>query len=138
MTTNAYQIGATYGELASLSALATPVTDPEGVTHFVAYSRALELGDGTVRGGGFPSTKWHWGFMSAAQYAQLKTFCAGKSANVVIRTTDGTYTTGTPDYAAYNAVMVWPEGPEEVDKFAGRILNVTIEFRHLVIISEGA
>ena len=122
-----YQIGTTYGGLANLEALTTPVIPPRST--FVPYSASIELGDGTVRGGGWAVATWTWDFLTRAQRDQLRTFCTGKSAAVYIKTRK----TDTVDaYQVYTAVMVWPENEE---RSHGYRLDFTLEFRKCVAYS---
>jgi len=99
-----YQIGTTYGGLTNLESLTTPVAPPK--SSFIPYSQSLALGSGSVRGGGWATAIWSWGFLTQAQRNQLRTFCTGKSASVYINTRKN----DTSDaYQVYTAVMVWPD-----------------------------
>jgi hypothetical protein len=134
MAVDNYCIGTTYGNLTNVENLTPSIPGPEAMKHFQGYTHTPDLGNGLVRGGGFPKTAWHWGFLSAAQRDVLRsTYCSGKSSNVYIRTTDGSYTSGSPTYKVYQAVMIWPDTE---DRFAGRSLDITIEFRNLVYYPE--
>ncbi len=88
------------------------------------YSTDIRLGDGSMRGMGFPVATWHWGFLSAVQRDLLKSFCVGQSALVYIRSIKDDLS-----YADYQAVMVWPT---EEERAAGRVLDFTLEFHRLV------
>ena len=117
-----YKIATALIDLALLSELTTPVPWPfASVTPSVG---SITLGDGTERAIGSPLAAWHWGFLTSAQRDQLKTFCPGKSAAVYIRTIlpDGSF-------ADYSAIMVWPQNEM---RQAGRVIDITVEFRQLV------
>lgn len=116
-----YQIGTTYGGLANVESLATPLAAPRSTPP--DYSQPIELVSGGVRGGGWLACTWSWATMTQAQYDQLRTFCSGKSAEVYINTRkdDGAY-------QVYTAWLVWPEQPR---RDSGRVLDVVLEFRDL-------
>jgi hypothetical protein len=98
------------GALVNVENLSTPVDPPKGLFH--PYSQMLQLGDGTVRGGGWATATWSWKIITVAQRDQLRTFCPGASAVVYIqtRTMDS-----TDSYGIYQAVMVWPITTEDRD-----------------------
>jgi len=119
-----YEIGTSYGGMANLEDLTTPVDPPK--SSFWPHSRYVNLGNGQVRGAGFARAEWRWGFVTQAQRNQLRTFCTGASAEVYIQTRKN----DTSDaYQVYTAVMVWPE---EEQRENGRRLDFVIEFRDLV------
>ena len=122
MTITTFQIGTTSAGLADLSALSVPVVEPRST--FKKYPIAFDLGNGQVKGAGYPVATWTWDFITDAQRDKLKTYCTGKSAAVYISTKDDSLA-----YKAYSAIMVWPEIEEH---FATRRLDFVIEFRHLV------
>ena len=113
-----YEIGSTYGGMANLGELSTPVPAPART--FKPYSVRKPLGDGTVRGLGFAQATWRWGYLTQDQRDQLRTFCSGASAGVYIKTrkNDGTY-------QVYSAVMVWPDEEEFKN---GKVLDFSIQF----------
>ncbi len=115
-----FAIGTTLAGMQALSAMSIPA--PQST--FRPYSTDIRLGDGTMRGMGFPVATWHWGFLSAAQRDVLKAFCAGQSALVYLRTTKDNMV-----FDDYQAVMVWPT---EEERAAGRVLDFTLEFHRLV------
>jgi hypothetical protein len=125
MTLQNYQIGTT-SSTTNVESLTTPLKPPRSTWN--EYSQAVETADAGVRGAGWKVVTWTWDYITIAQRTQLRTFCAGKSATVYIRTKvlTGTY----PAYEYLTGKMVWPDGPEEMRN--GRILNVTLEFRALV------
>ena len=103
-----YEIGATGPGLTNLAALTPPVPEPK--SNFQDSSRYVTLGDGSVRGLGWLAAEWRWTFLTRAQRDELKTFCAGASADVFIRTrTNDTIDT----YGEYSAKMIWPQNEEK-------------------------
>ncbi|MFA5836171.1 MAG: hypothetical protein WC837_04360 [Bellilinea sp.] len=122
MARYSFEIGLTQGGMINLESLATPVIPP--AFDFADYSDEIELPNGRVRGMGFPRATWRWGNLEQAERTQLRTFCAGKSAEVYIKTlvNDKTYKT-------FRAVMVWPAGE---DPTCDILLDFELAFRHLV------
>ena len=93
---------------------------------YKVYTEPIELGSGAIRGAGFPSVIWRWGFLTQEQRDALRTYCPGASANVYIKTSG---VDSADAYGIYSAVMVWPE---EEDRQASRRTDFAIEFRRLV------
>ncbi len=124
MAQYSYEIGLNYGGMTNVEELATPLPAPKST--FRPYSQRRNLGDGTVRGLGWVIATWRFGILKPALRDQLRTFCAGASAEVYIKTRKN----NTLDaYQVYTAVMIWPE---EEEKRAGRRMDFVIEFRNLV------
>ncbi|HZU86602.1 MAG TPA: hypothetical protein VFF78_03895 [Anaerolineaceae bacterium] len=115
-----FAIGSTHAGLQALTVMSIPA--PQST--YRPTSTDVRLGDGSVRGMGFPVATWHWGFLSAAQRDQLRALCPGQSAAVYIRTVKDDLT-----YDDFSAVMVWPS---EEERAAGRVLDFTLEFHRLV------
>lgn len=118
-----YEIGTTLGGIALLSSLSPKVTDPE--SNFSDYQNTVTLGNGVIRGMGYPSATWHYGFLQSAEYDKLKTFCGGISAEMYIATVNN-----DGDFKRYLGVMIMPT------TFVirnGRYMDVTINFTHLVL-----
>jgi hypothetical protein len=116
--------------LINLEELATKMHAPKSA--FTEYSQRLALGSGGVRGAGWATGQWRWGFLSQAQRDQLRTFCTGMSNEVYIRTRKN----DTSDaYEYYSGVVMWPVGEEE--KHAGRRLDFVFAFQSLVEVSIG-
>lgn len=90
------------------------------------YTEPIELGSGAIRGAGYPSVVWRWGFLTQDQRDILRAYCTGASADVYIKTSG---VDSADAYAVYSAVMVWPE---EEDRQASRRTDFAIEFRKLV------
>lgn len=93
---------------------------------FEPYSQPLNLGNGGVRGGGWPVASWKWGVMTRPQRNALRAYCTGASAAVYIKTT---IKDSSDAYAIYSAAMIWPL-PEERD--ATRRVGFEVKFRALV------
>ena len=120
-----FMIGTTLGGMTALKSLTTPVSNPMGT--FTPYSKPLDLGDGSVRGGGWMAATWDWqDIISAAERHQLRTFCTGASSWVYIVT----LVNDLDAYLAYYGVMIWPEEAEERDWL--RRVKFQIKFRGLV------
>ncbi len=122
MTLYDYEIGASYGAMVNLESLTAAVNPPK--SSFRPNSQRQQLGDGTVRGGGWATAEWRWGFVTQAQRDQLRTFCTGASSEVYIKTRKN----DADAYQVYTAVMIWPEVEE---KIAGRRLDFVIQFQNL-------
>lgn len=94
---------------------------------FKPYSQQITMGDGTVRGSGWPTAEWTWDIISAAQRAWLRVFIPGQSADLYIRTR-------TPDSPGtglvFRCVGIWPIESEELD--FKRSVKFTIAFQRMV------
>lgn len=115
------EIGTTLVGLATLDSLG--IILPK--TSYTPHSSLLRLGDGTVKGMGWPTATWHWNIISATQKAILRTYSTGASEIIFIRTklNDGTY-------EDFECVMIWPPN-DEIS--ATRSLSFTIQFQRLVV-----
>jgi len=116
--------------LVNVEDLTVPVFSPKGT--FVPFSQYLTLGNGLVRGLGWATARWLWGFLSNTQRDQLRLFCDDGSGNplasnsVYIRTRNNEQTDA---FAYYKANMVWPQ---EEEKQAAKRLTFAIDFQNLV------
>jgi len=118
-----YEIGTTEVGMENLADLTVPVPEPK--SDYQEYSRHLTLGDGTVRGAGWTIAEWRWTYLTRPQRDQLKTFCAGASASIYIKTR----TNETEDvYDVFTAVMIWPIDEE---KSFSRRMDFVIRFTNL-------
>jgi hypothetical protein len=122
--TDAYKIGTSLVGMVTLDSLGIP--DPKGI--YRPYTEAVNLGDGTVRGAGYPTAEWQWGFLTQTQREALRDYCAGASASVYIETTT---TENSDEYKDFLAVMIWPE--EEERTSAMRRLEFSVQFRQMVV-----
>ena len=119
-----FMIGTSLGGMTALKSLTTPVSNP--LATFTPYSKPLDLGDGSVRGGGWIACTWDWqDIISAAERHSLRTFCTGASAHVYI----ATRVNDQDAYLAYYAWMIWPQ--EEERDFLRRV-KFQIKFRAMV------
>jgi hypothetical protein len=118
-----YKIGTSYAGMVNLEEMTPAVFAPKH--SLIVYSKPVNTGDAGVKGYGWRSTTWHWDYLTQAQYSALRTICPGMSVQVYINTR---VNTGT--YASYTAMMVWPS--QEPEYIAGRLLDITVEFRALV------
>ena len=119
-----YEIGPTYAGMTNVEELATPLPPPRST--FKPYSQAVNLGNGRVRGNGWPVAEWRFGFLKQAQRDQLRAFCPGASACVYIKTRTND---SADSYQVYTATMVWPQSEErDAD---GRRLDFVVEFINL-------
>lgn len=119
-----YKIGTTFAGMVNLEALSPAVPAPYST--FKLFKNQVALGDGTIKGIGYPSATWTWAFLTNAQRNVLKGYCSGSSASVYIHTqknqTDAIY----DDYLC---VMVWPEEETVENHYK---LDFTITFIGLV------
>lgn len=113
----AYTIAALKNVETLVAYLLPPASD------FQPYSKPTALGDGTVRGLGWTTALWKWGWLTQAQRNALKALCAGVSVETFIatRNSDGAF-------KVYRAVLVWPD---REDHYGGKVLNFTLQFRKL-------
>jgi len=117
-----FEIGTTQVGMVNLENLTTPVIPPDW--NYSEFSDEIQLPNGRVRGVGYPTAEWRWGYLEKAERLMLRTFCVGKSAEVYIKTPINDLT-----YKIFTAVVVWPAGE---DPSCEIFLDFTLEFRHLV------
>lgn len=96
---------------------------------FLEYTQPIDLANGSVRGAGWATAEWKFGFITRAMREALRDFCPGASSEVYIRTR---VYDNEDEYRYYSAIMVWPV-PEKRD--AGTRLDFVIRFRALVQIT---
>lgn len=111
------------GVLTNVESLTVEVAAPKST--FQEYGEGIPLGDGSIRGAGWKSASWRWGYMTQAQRDQLAVYCTGASANVIIQTRTNS---NSDAYKTYSAIMVKPQSE---DKDASRRIDYLIEFRNL-------
>lgn len=118
-----FEIGSTLGGMVTLADLNPPVINPLG--EFDEVSDTVVLGNGLVRGLGFPRARWVYGFILSNQFDQLASFVSsGVSGNVFIATR-----LNDDSYLRYSANMILPISPQNR---AGRYIDITFEFTNLV------
>jgi hypothetical protein len=93
---------------------------------YVPFSRPTPLLDGTVRGMGWATATWKWGWLALAQRNALKALCAGVSVETFIKMPDDARVTRT-----YRAVLVWPAAEQY---YANTVLDFTLSFRRLEVL----
>jgi hypothetical protein len=117
-----YKIGTTQAGMVNVELLTPTVYAPK--FDIKRYSKTANLGDATVRGGGWQILTWYWNGLSKTQWAALKAFCPGKSAVVYIRTK-----VQDQSYQEWQAVLIWPDAePKDMSYY----VPFTITFRLLV------
>ena len=125
-----YEIGVTQAGMVNLESLTVPVRPPR--FSFAPYSKPIPLGDGSVRGAGWPKAEWRWDTITAAERDQLRVYCPGASAVVYIKTRVNANNGAQVDqYKTFKAVMVWPN-PEGERDFKGIRKDLAIAFQALV------
>jgi hypothetical protein len=122
-----FQIGIT-SSMTNIESLATPLPVPRAP--FRPYARVTTTASGLTVGKGFASCQWVFSMLTAAQRTQLRTFCAGASAAVYIRT----MTNEADGYASYQAIMHWPEDERRDPSKRHDRLELAVTFTHLVAV----
>jgi hypothetical protein len=93
---------------------------------FLPYTREDVLGNGTIRGSGYPMAEWHFGYLTQTDYDALRVYCTGKSASVYVVTKTNANTYGT-----YSATLVWPDSIQWQN---GKAIDITAKFIKLVAV----
>lgn len=120
MTTYSYEIGLTEGGMENVQTLGIPAPK-----HFYRpFSTSVITGEGIKKGMGYPIARWHWGFLSKDDRDTLRTFISDLSSEVFIKTR-----IEDDSYAVFQCIGAWVE---EEEKDAGRRMDFTLEFTHLV------
>lgn len=123
-----YQIGATEGAMELLPEAGIRASPRPG---WRPYATAIELGDSTLRGQGYPIVTWHWASVLLTERAVFIAFLdeGALSGDVFIRTrlTDGTW-------ATFQCVMNMPTGEEDAQSRS--VLNFDIQFTHCILIPD--
>ncbi len=127
---HSYEIGTTQVGLVNLGSLTVPVRAPRFT--FSPYSKPIQLGNGRIRGAGWPKATWRWDVISAKERDQLRAFCSGASAVVYIKTrVNSNNGTVVDQYKVFQAVMIWPE-PEGERDFTGVRKDFEIQFQAMI------
>lgn len=119
-----YEIGTT-SSTTNVEELTTPLPAPR--SEYIEFTAPQELANGGIRGGGWVLATWTFGFLTSAQLAQLRTFCAEKYSVVYIRTLDED--DPYPNWVYKTGKMIWPDGP--LTKRNGRYQDIAVIFRAL-------
>lgn len=123
-----FEIGTTLETMTNIEALTPALSVPRAP--FRDFADRVTASSGRVFGRGFPFCRWLFSRLTGAQREELKSFCAGESANVYIKTL-----ANDDVYHVYQAVMVWPQGEEREPAVRDR-MELEILFTHLVEIPE--
>lgn len=91
---------------------------------FQESAEVVRLMNGHDKGLGQPVAVWQWGIISKAARDILRTYCPGRSANVVIRTWDSEL-----EYTNYSCIMHWPVNAERQSQ---RQLGLILTFTNLI------
>jgi hypothetical protein len=118
-----FKIGITEGGMTNIESLTTPLPLP--IFDFMPFARTVNLGSGGTRGVGSPVVTWKFPMLTLEQYTQLRTFCAGSSAEVFIRTR-----IDDDNYASFQAKMIVPN--EGMGRWFRNRTNYVVTFRNLV------
>lgn len=95
------------------------------------FSKAVVLGNGQVKGQGFPVAKWRWNGMSALNREILKAFVGSDlSATVYIETATNETSGGVVVFDQFQAIMRWPAVEEDFQ--INRVLAFVLIFTNLV------
>lgn len=99
---------------------------PHGL--WTPYTQPVVLGDGMVRGAGWMTAEWKWGFITRAQRQILRAFCPAPNASAIVYIKTRTVE-NSDAYVTYYANMIWPQQEEPQ---AGRRLDFSLKFQGLV------
>lgn len=123
-----YKIGATEMDMALLPAAGIRAAPQSG---YRPYAITITLGDGTLRGQGYPIVTWHWAFVTVAERDVFLDFLdeGALSGECFIRTR-------LPDntFATFECVMTMPTGEENLQ--VGHIIGFDVQFTHCVLIPD--
>lgn len=119
-----FKIGTTQANMTNIEALNVPLPVPRSI--FREFAETVVVANGRSYGRGLPVCKWIFAMLTASQRQQLKSYCAGLSAVVYIRTL-----TNDDQYYNYRGVMHWPIEEERDPSKRRDRLEFEIEFTHL-------
>lgn len=123
-----YKIGATEGGMELLPAAGIRAAPQSG---YRPYATTIALGDGTLRGQGYPIVTWHWAFVTVAERDVFLAFLdeGALSGEVFMRTR-------LPDntWATFQCIQNLPTGEENLS--VGKIIGFDVEFTHLILIPD--
>lgn len=97
---------------------------------FKQYATASKLGDGKLKGQGFPIAVWRWNHMTNANREVFRTFCLDLSATVYIHTPTNESSAGDLIWKTFQAMMNWT--PEDEDKQVDQTIGFILTFTHLI------
>jgi len=123
-----YSLGPTVDDLELLPAAGIRAAPQAG---YRPYAFTVQLGDGTLRGQGFPIVTWHWSFITVAERDVFIAFldAGALSGPAFIRTR-------LPDntWATFDCIMNAPTGEENLS--VGKIIGFDVEFTHCILIPD--
>jgi hypothetical protein len=117
-----FEIGITLGGMVNVETLDGGKMPAPRAT-YKPYSELIHLGNGAVRGVGYPVIIWKWGILSRSARDALRVYCPSSSSLVYIKTQ---VIDSSDTYVTYQAWMIWPE---EEDRDASRRVEFAVEFR---------
>lgn len=123
-----YMIGATEGTMELLPIAGIRAAPQAG---YRPYAGTITLGDGTLRGQGYPIVTWHYAFVTVAErdvfFDLLDEGALSGEAFIRTRLPDSTW-------ATFQCVMNMPTGEENLQ--VGKILGFDVEFTHCILIPD--
>ena len=126
MASYSYEIGTT-SSTPNFESRTVPVKPPKGV--YAEWSESYDQADGGMAGDGYPFAVWTFDVLTAAQVAQLRTFCSGRSAVAYINTRIDDDT-----FDKFSSRMIWDPDQQEKRRFGGYVMGLRLEFRKLVAV----
>lgn len=126
MASYSYEIGST-SSTTNVENLTVPVKPPRG--DYKEWSESYDQADGGMAGDGYPFAVWTFDSLAAAQVAQLRTFCTGRSSVAYINTR-----INTDAYDKFSCVMIWDPDQQNKREFGGYVMGLRLEFRKLVAV----
>jgi hypothetical protein len=122
-----YSYGATEETMELLPALDIRSSPLSG---YRPFSATIRLGDGSLKGQGFPIVTWHWSFVNMTErevFVDDPNDELSKSVYIRSRLPDGTW-------ATFSCIQNRPTGEENFQ--AQQILGFDIEFTHCILIPD--
>ena len=107
---------------------------PKGI--YDPYSQPLDLGDGSLRAGGWPTAEWQWKFLGRVDRQSLRTYIPILSnalgrANIQVRFRTRV-NENNDAFVTFKGQMIWPR-PETLD--TQRRVPFVLKFRALIDLS---
>lgn len=134
MSVYQFEIGTSLMSMTNVELLGTKMPAPK--SKFIPYVKYVTLANGTVRGVGYPTAEWRWGFLrwdiSTETYRDaLRDLLPTPSTLVYIKTIINEV---HDSYQTFSAIAVWPL---EENKDTHRRLDFAIVFKHMQLVTEG-
>ena len=128
MASYSYEIGST-SSTTNLESLTVPVNPASRPPDYKEWSESYDQADGGMAGNGYPVAVWTFDYLTAAQVAQLRTFCTGRSAVAYINTL-----INDDSYDKFSCVMIWDADQQNKREFGGVVMGLRLVFRKLVAV----